>query len=193
MPIARAESRAVAYLILRHLYDGDIIEWPIADDHPQREVFADLENQGFIARWDRIWPLHDRYRLTDKGMAAIEAVYKPGNSEAVFDHMKRSNLRPADRRRYLQDNGYDPYLWPVVHDPYTHWTTYPETGARYQQYVWEDEAPHRHLRRSGPAPEIREEPVPRTIDEPRVGTLDLDREAADHHHHAPEQGDYDVS
>ena len=45
MQFADPRSTATAYLILRHLYDGDIIEWPIPDDHPQREIFAQLDVQ----------------------------------------------------------------------------------------------------------------------------------------------------
>jgi len=71
MPFADPRAAATAYLILRHLYDGDIIDWPSPDDHPLREVFAQLEAQGYVARWDRVWPLHDRYRLlTEKGTLA---------------------------------------------------------------------------------------------------------------------------
>ena len=67
MQFADPKQRANAYLILRHLYDGDVIEWPIDDAHPLRKIFHALEQQGYIARWDRMWPLHDRYRLTEAG------------------------------------------------------------------------------------------------------------------------------
>jgi hypothetical protein len=100
MLFADPQASSTAYLVLRHLYDGDIIEWPIADDHPLRHVFAGLEAQGHIARWDRVWPLHDRYRLTEKGIATIEAVYHPAGAEAFWDDLRRRNLIPLDRRRY---------------------------------------------------------------------------------------------
>ena len=84
MQFADPRATATAYLILRHLYDGDIIEWPIPDDHPLREIFMQLEAQGYVARWDRVWPLHDRYRLTEKGISSIEAVYRPAGADAFF-------------------------------------------------------------------------------------------------------------
>jgi hypothetical protein len=146
MQFADAQSTSTAYLILRHLYDGDIIEWPIADDHPQREIFAGLEAQGYVARWDRVWPLHDRYRLTEKGIATIEAVYRPAGAEAFFDELRGQNLNPEGRRAYLQSRQLDPILWPLLHDPSTHWSTYANVGARYQQYVWEDTRPARRRR-----------------------------------------------
>ncbi len=146
MQFADPSAGATAYLILRHLYDGDVIEWPIADDHPLRGVFAQLEAEGYVARWDRVWPLHDRYRLTEKGIATIEAVYRPAGSEAFFDELRRANLNPAGRRGYLQTRGFDPNLWPLLHDPSTHWSTYQQTGARYHAYVWEDHRPARPRR-----------------------------------------------
>ncbi|MFO0741488.1 MAG: hypothetical protein U0270_36665 [Labilithrix sp.] len=141
MRFADPNAIPTAFLILRHLYDGDIIDWPIPDDHPQRDIFQQLEAEGYVARWDRVWPLHDRYRLTEKGIATIEAVYQPAGSEAFFEELRRQNLRPADRRAYLQSRRLDPNLWPVLHDPSTHWSTWYTTGGLYQRYLWEDHHP----------------------------------------------------
>ena len=130
MLIAEPQANAAAYLILRHLYDGDVIDWPIDDDHPLRMIFIALEEQGFVARWDRVWPLHDRFRLTERGIAAIEAVYQPAGAEAFFEELRRANLNPPSARRsYLQSRGLDPMLWPLLHDPSTHWSTFATVGA----------------------------------------------------------------
>ena len=196
MPLAQTESRSVAYLILRHLYDGDIIEWPVPDDDPQRDIFVEMETNGWIARWDRVWPLHDRYRLTERGIAAIEAVYRPAEAETLFSELQRRSLRPADRRAFLTSRGYDPMIWPIVHDPWTHWSTYNTTGARYHSYIWEDEAPFRKTRRSSLSSDTRDDDRERERElrqAEAVGVVDLDREATEHSHHAPDQGDYDVS
>src|SRR5262249_44839569 len=115
MQFADAQSSSIAYLILRHLYDGDVIEWPIAEDHPQQPIFAALESHRYTARWDRVWPLHDRYRLTEKGIAMIEAVYRPAGAEAFFDDLRRRNLGPPERRAFLKSRGCDPTLWPLLH------------------------------------------------------------------------------
>src|SRR5678809_328190 len=111
MQFADPRATATAYLVLRHLYDGDIIEWPIADDHPLHAVFAGLEAQGYVARWDRIWPLSDRYRPTDKGIATIEGVYRPAGAEAFCADLRRRNRAAPERRAYLQSRGLDPFLW----------------------------------------------------------------------------------
>jgi hypothetical protein len=201
MQFADPQASSVAYLILRHLYDGDIIEWPIADDHPQREIFMGLEAQGFVARWDRVWPLHDRYRLTEKGIATIERVYRPAGAEAFFDDLRQRNLNPADRRAYMQSRGLDPVLWPLLHDPSTHWSTYTSTGARYQSYVWEDQRPMKRRRmpkgmKMGGGPKMGGARVihhhhrdPRPV--PYL--VDLDRQAQDTGAVAPVKPDYDVS
>jgi hypothetical protein len=146
MQFADAQATSTAFLILRHLYDGDVIEWPIEDDHPQRAIFAGLEAQGYIARWDRVWPLHDRYRLTEQGIAAIEGVYKPAGADAFFEEMRRQNLNPAGRRTYLAARRLDPVLWPLLHDPSTHWSTYGSEPARYLAYIWEDQQPQKRRR-----------------------------------------------
>jgi hypothetical protein len=99
MPFSSPERAALSYLILRQLYDGDVIEWPVGDDHPLAGVFGALEAQGYIARWDRIWPLRDRYRLTERGIAAIEAVYRPNDAEAVWQRLRAE--RPKGRRAWL--------------------------------------------------------------------------------------------
>ncbi|MFO0613618.1 MAG: hypothetical protein U0414_13565 [Polyangiaceae bacterium] len=202
-----ANTRAVAHLILRHLYDGDIIEWPIPDDHPQRAVFQDLEARGLIARWDRIWPLRDRYRLTELGIKTIEAVYRPGDAESLFGEMSKANLKPKARRAFLKQRGYDPTLWPLLHDPWTHWTTFDDAGARWHTYVWEDEQPFRKTRRSRePSAEelaarqrelelerARELEWERQQERERVANVNLDRDVQDPVRGVIDRGDYDVS
>ncbi len=147
MQFADPRARGAAYLILRHLYDGDIIEWPIPNDHPMRPIFAQLEAEGYVARWDRVWPLHDRYRLTEKGIATIEQVYRPAGAAAFFDDIRRRNLPPHERRAFLLQYGCDPMLWPLLHDPSTHWSTFGQSGARWHHYFWEDQMPPRRRRR----------------------------------------------
>ncbi len=146
MQFADPKATSIAYLILRHLYDGDVIEWPIPDEHPQRDIFAGLETQGYVARWDRIWPLSDRYRLTEKGIALIESVYRPAGAEAFFEDIRRQNLPPKDRRAYMASRQLDALLWPLLHDPSTHWSTYGTSGSLYQTYLWEDHRPQKRTR-----------------------------------------------
>ena len=204
MQFADPRATATAYLILRHLYDGDIIEWPIPDDHPLRQIFVELETQGYVARWDRVWPLHDRYRLTEKGIAAIEAVYRPAGAEAFFEDLRRRNLSPVDRRAYLQSQGLNPALWPLLHDPSTHWSTFHQMGARYHAYVWEDQQPPKRVRPSkmkragskGGAGRVvhhhqHEDHLHRPAVVPHL--VDLDRQAGDPGRFAPQTHDYDVS
>ena len=201
MQFADPRATATAYLILRHLYDGDIIEWPIPDDHPQREIFAQLEAQGYVARWDRVWPLHDRYRLTERGISAIESVYRPAGAEAFFEDLRRRNLSPQDRRTFLQRHGLNPALWPLLHDPSTHWSTFHEVGARYHSYVWEDMQPPKRVRPTkqkggggGGRPVHPHHHHDHDYDHRRAAhLLDLDREANDPGHTAPGTFDYDVS
>lgn len=203
MQFADPHATSTAFLVLRHLYDGDIIEWPVADDDPHREVFAGLEAQGYVARWDRVWPLHDRYRLTEKGIAAIEAVYRPAGADAFFDELRRQNLSPADRRAYLQSRQLDPMLWPLLHDPSTHWSTYRTMPSRYQAYVWEDRQPVRRKRQGSVSkgagkigsPKVVRHPSDQDfVHQPRRALLvDLDREADDTGAISPAASDYDVS
>src|SRR5688572_4070008 len=98
MQFADPQELSTAYLILRHIYDGDVIEWPIADDHPLARIFAALEQQGYVARWDRTWPRRDRYRLTEKGISTIEAVYRPAGAEVVWNDLRAKGLGAAERR-----------------------------------------------------------------------------------------------
>jgi hypothetical protein len=192
MQFADPQAISTAYLVLRHLYDGDVIEWPIADDHPLHHVFAGLEAQGYVARWDRVWPLRDRYRLTEKGIAAIEAVYRPAGSEQFLADLRGRNLPPAQRRAYLQQQRLDPVLWPILHDPSTHWTTYPQTGSRYQSFFWEDQRPprrSRHTRPAQPTRQVHHQPI--VEPQPQPYLVDLDRQ--DQGVVAPVTHDYDVS
>jgi hypothetical protein len=170
------QELSTAYLILRHIYDGEVIEWPIADDHPLRHVFAVLEAQGYLARWDRTWPLHDRYRLTDLGIAAIEAVYKPAGAQWIYDDVRSRNLNAAQRRAYLAQQGYDPVLWPLLHDPSTRWDMWRHDRGSYYDWFWEDQQPYRHHHGHGSAGYVRDPDIDtgqRTV--PYV--VDLDREA----------------
>ncbi|HEX4422506.1 MAG TPA: hypothetical protein VH165_31545 [Kofleriaceae bacterium] len=188
------QEQSTAYLILRHIYDGDVIEWPIADDHPLRHIFVAMEQQGYVARWDRVWPLHDRYRLTDKGIAAIEAVYKPGEAEAVMNDLRSQNLGPVQRRAYLSSRGYNPGLWPLLHDPSSSWDNYGYGygHSRYHDWFWEDQQPYRY-RRSGaytPDADVPDLQVPDDPQPQQTSVVDLDREAQSS---APASGDYDVS
>jgi len=205
MQFADPRARGAAYLILRHLYDGDIIEWPIPDDHPMRPIFAQLEAEGYVARWDRVWPLHDRYRLTEKGIATIEQVYRPAGAQAFFDDIRRRNMPPPQRRAFLQQQGLDAGLWPLLHDPSTHWSTFGQTGARWHHFFWEDQMPPRRRRRDRPmkmggggggrGPRVHHVVHHvvhhRPIHHPHVH--DLDREADVGGPIAPVTGDYDVS
>lgn len=169
-----------AYLILRHLYDGDVIEWPIAEDHPLRHVFAGLEAQGYIARWDRMWPLRDRYRLTDRGIAAIEGVYRPADADAIFNDVRGKNLGAAQRRAYLAQRGYDPGLWPLLHDPATRWDRFRYDRGSYYDWFWDDQPSNRSTDPGYDPGHVRD-----PDDDSRAGrvvgaapyVLDLDREA----------------
>lgn len=209
MQFADPRATATAYLILRHLYDGDVIEWPVPDDHPLREIFLQLEAQGYVARWDRVWPLHDRYRMTEKGIAAIEAVYRPAGAEAFFEDLRRQNLNPNDRRGYLQRQGLNPALWPLLHDPSSHWSTFHNLGSRFHSYVWEDMQPPKRLRPSkmkgggggggvkrggGGGGRVVHHHHHHDHDRlPPPAVVDLDQQAQDAGHVAPRTHDYDVS
>lgn len=210
MQFADPQQRANAFLILRHLYDGDVIEWPIADDHVLKPVFDALEQQGYVARWDRMWPLHDRYRLTESGIAQIEGVYKPDGAEAVWNDLRARGMSPSQRRAYLQQQGYDPTLWPLLHDPSTNWDTYDDDRGFWWGYVWEDQMNRRYRHR----PVVTDNSNPsgyddweRQQDRQRIAeaeeavrqkqhTVDLDREAmqdTDVAAVAAPTSDYDVS
>lgn len=118
------EIAILELLVLRHLYDGDVVDYPLPEDHPDRSLFDGLERKGWIARWNRMWPLRDRYRLTDRGIAEIERQYDPTTAEAVLGELRTLGLRPEERRKWLRGRGYDPGIWPVLHDPHTHWETW---------------------------------------------------------------------
>lgn len=191
MQFADPKDRATAYLILRHLYDGDVIEWPVPDDHPQHVIFRELETQGLIARWDRTWPKRDRYRLTEQGIATIEAVYRPAEAHTRWDQL-RGYDRPT-RRRMLTDWGYDPWLWVVLHDPSTQWDRYGDDGSLWADDLWSDQ---RKRTRSAEHVEADGDDAATAAVVPPV-VVDLDREAASRDvgdtAHAPAHLDYDVS
>ena len=187
MQLADPQQRSAAYLILRDLYNGEVIHWPIPDDHPLQHLFAALEAQRLIARWDRMWPLRDRYRLTEAGIAAIEAAYRPAGAEDLFEELRNLLLPPPQRRAYLEERGLDPTLWPVLHDPSIGWDTYRVDGGRWLDYLWEDRQPARRAGHAGggrwPVDRPPEEPLhardPRDRDPvfPVPYVVDLDAEA----------------
>lgn len=179
MQFGDPQDQSTAYLILRHLYDGEVIEWPIGDDHPLRHVFAALEVQGYVARWDRMWPLRDRYRLTELGIATIEAVYRPAGAQDFYADLRQRNLNAVDRRAYLQRHGFDPVLWPLLHDPSTHWDRYRDEGGGYYDWFWEDVAPPPASRHHQPRDDAY--------------SVDLDREARRHRTSGTRTRDHDVS
>jgi hypothetical protein len=102
-------------------------------------------------------------------------------------------LSPPDRRAYLQSRQCDPLLWPLLHDPSTHWSTFQTVPARYLSYVWEDSQPPK-----------RKRPPPTTYGVGRMAPnvhppvrrdrqlVDLDREASEGPEVLP-LTDYDVS
>lgn len=119
-------------LVLRHLYDGDIVDYPLPTEHPDRPLFDGLERKGWIARFHRMWPLRDRYRLTDRGIQEIEGKYDPAGAEAVQSELTSLGLPPEQRGPWLRSRGYDPKIWSSLHDPYTHWETWREDpGSRF--------------------------------------------------------------
>jgi hypothetical protein len=206
MQFADPQDLSTAYLILRHIYDGDVIEWPIGEDHPLAQIFAALETQGYIARWDRTWPRRDRYRLTEKGISTIEAVYRPAGAEVMWNDLRSKGLNPNERRAYLQSQGYDPTLWALLHDPSTHWDTYRTEGGRYTDYLWEDRRAMRRRRRGAVIAtttddDYDDDGIPDYLDtdderplNPSPTTIDLDREAQDAGMDlSPSGADYDVS
>ncbi len=192
MQFAASEDLAQAFLILRHLYDGDVIEWPIANDHPLRAIFESLEQQGEIARWDRTWPRHDRYRLTERGIATIEAVYRPAGADAIWNELRTRDLPPQDRRSYFQDLGYDPLVWALLHDPSTHWDSYRTDRSRYVDYLWED---GRRRSRDEDLAQAAAMPDPHAPIKKGVMpyVVDLDSQAREDGGPLLERNDYDVS
>jgi hypothetical protein len=196
MQFADRQDVGTAYLILRALYDGDVIEWPIDSDHPSRATFEALEQQGYIARWDRTWPRHDRYRLTERGIAEIERVYRPAGADALWGDIRARNLAARDRRTWFEQQGYDPYLWPLLHDPSTHWSSYRTYRGRYHDYVWEDDYDYRTRYDNYSRDDRADDPVTQAAAAAAQHTVDLDREA--HHEKIlaelePSPHDYDVS
>jgi hypothetical protein len=212
MPFSNPRNAATSYLVLRDLHDGNVIDWPLDEAHPLRGLFDLLTEQGYIARWDRMWPLHDRYRLTEKGIAALEGAYRPAGAQQFVDQLRARRLPAPERRAALQAQRLDPVIWPILHDPYTHWTNLAEDQGPYYRFFWEDQAPRRR-----PAPPKPQKQAPARA-QVRVGgggggfrvqhvvvhehhhhhqdpstLVDLDRDAGDPDYVAPEPGDYDVS
>lgn len=217
MPFSNPRNAATSYLVLRDLHDGNVIDWPLDEGHPLRGLFDQLSEQGYIARWDRMWPLHDRYRLTEKGIAALEGAYRPAGAPQFVDQLRARNMPAPQRRAALQAQKLDPVIWPILHDPYTHWSTILQDQGPYYRFFWEDQAPRRR-----PAPPKPQQPAAAPRAQVRVGgggrgrgipftrvvhehhhhqhfhqdpstLVDLDRDVGDPDYVAPEPGDYDVS
>jgi hypothetical protein len=151
-----------------------------------------------------MWPRHDRYRLTDLGIATIEAVYRPSGADAFYHDVRGRGLGPAQRRAYLIQQGYDPVLWPLLHDPTTHWDMYRQDRGRYYDWFWEDQQPYRRRRQGAVSTDddLDVDDLGDTDDTDDASravaaapyVVDLDREAA--HSGAdlgPTTTDYDVS
>lgn len=79
----------------------------------------------------------------------IESVYRPAGAEAIYSDLRSRNLPAAQRRAYLVQQGYDPVLWPLLHDPTTHWEMFHRDRGRYYDWFWEDQPPYRHRRSHG--------------------------------------------
>jgi hypothetical protein len=215
MAFSNPRDALTSYLILRDLHDGNVIDWPLDEGHLLRPLFDKLTEQGYVARWDRMWPLHDRYRLTEKGIATLEAAYRPAGAPQFVEQIRAQRLPAPQRRAALQAQRLDPVLWPILHDPYTHWSTILQDQGPYYRFFWEDQAPRRR-----PAPPKPAKPAAPKA-QVRVGgggrgmravlphthvvvhehhfhqdpstLVDLDRETDDPDYVAPEPGDYDVS
>jgi hypothetical protein len=202
MPFSSPERAALSYLILRQLYDGDVIDWPVGDEHALADVFAALASQGYLARWRRVWPLRDRYRPTEKGIAAIEAVYRPAEAEGIWQGLGAE--RPAGRRALLRARGHEPRLWPVLHDPHTHWSSWPQFRGPWYEFVWEDEverAPAGPARAADGGDDGGGADDEGTVDEgslgpepwPRADVVDLDADAGRVDFAEGDRAEYDVS
>jgi hypothetical protein len=134
-PLTAAELRIVELLVLRHLYDGDLLDYPLPHEHPDWAVFDALEQRGWIARWDRIWPLRDRYRLTEAGIAEIERHYQAERGEELLGELRAARVPAEQRRRWLRDRGVDDDVWPELHDPHTHWESVRFDGGPLRRWV----------------------------------------------------------
>jgi hypothetical protein len=134
-------------LILRHLHEGDVIDYPVDSDIPQAYIFRALETSGYIERWHRIWPLHDRYRITPQGLAALQKVYQPESAQATLAQLGAQAQNPYARRQLIQGRGVDPALWGALHDPHTHWMTFHQYPGPYHRYLYADRYERRYERR----------------------------------------------
>lgn len=141
MMFSNYRDSVVGLLVLRHLHSGDIIDYPISDSLPQAPVFKTLEEHKYIERWRRTWPLSDRYRITATGAQTILSAYKPDTAERIFNNLCSRQLAPSARPQALRALGLDPNYWPILHDPYTHWMTWPELMGPFQRYVWAPDLP----------------------------------------------------
>lgn len=178
MPFSNPRNAATSYLILRELADGGVIDWPLDEADAQRPLFDGLEAGGFIVRWDRVWPLHDRYRLTEKGIQALEAVYNPGAASPLIERIRAQDLPPAQRRAQLLAVRLDPVVWPILHDPYTHWSSIRVDQGHLYRFFWEDQvAPRRK-----PAPR-KPAPKPKPPKPPKVGFGNVAARLVNVHHH----------
>ena len=113
MPFSTPRSAAMSYLVLRHLYEGDVIEWPLASDHPQKPLFDGLESQGFVV--DVQEEFSDQ---VDKGAVISQAPEKGADlqpGETVTDASLKYVNRLSDflfvAGRYANDKGARDVLW----------------------------------------------------------------------------------
>jgi hypothetical protein len=143
-------------------------------------VFHQLEALGFIARWDRTWPLRDRYRLTDRGIREIEKHYRPADAQRVFQQVRQANAgSPKARQAALRQHGVDPWHWSILHDPYTHWSTWGTNHGSYHRYFWEEPVSHRRHKSHGVHEAPVDQPLGQTVpaqtwDDDRHVTVPLD-------------------
>ncbi len=149
-----------ALLILRHLHDGEAIDYPVPVDSPHAHLFAQLEADGYIERWDRFWPLSDRYRLTERGAQTIRSCYRPANAAAVMQQLRARHLAPPARPQALRAMGFDPALWPILHDPGTDWRLWPAQIGPFQRYVWEASLVQPARPQPGPAARVAQAGTP---------------------------------
>ena len=67
-----------------------------------------------------------------------------------YNDVRGRKLGASQRRTYLAQRGYDPVLWPLLHDPTTRWDMWPYDRGGYYDWFWEDQLPHHHRDRGSP-------------------------------------------
>ena len=94
MMFSNHRDSVTGLLILRHLHTGNVIDHPAPEALPQARILKILEENGLIERWNRVWPMTDRYRLTEKGAQVIQGAFRPEGAEAIFQQLRSRNLPP---------------------------------------------------------------------------------------------------